>query len=40
MDYLVVHELAHIIHPTHSEAFCNLVDKIIQKINSFIPLFG
>lgn len=29
LDYIVVHELAHLIHPNHTEAFWNEVDKIL-----------
>jgi len=29
LDYIVVHELAHLIHPNHTEAFWNEVDKVL-----------
>lgn len=29
LDYIVVHELAHLIHPNHSELFWNEIDKIL-----------
>jgi len=29
LDYIVVHELAHLLHPNHTEAFWNEVDKVI-----------
>jgi len=29
LDYIVVHELAHLIHPNHTEAFWNEVDKVM-----------
>ncbi len=29
LDYIVVHELAHMLHPTHNQKFWNLVDKIL-----------
>jgi predicted metal-dependent hydrolase len=31
LDYIVVHELAHLIHLNHSPAFWNLVDKILPS---------
>jgi predicted metal-dependent hydrolase len=29
LDYIVVHELAHLLHPTHSRAFWSEIDKLI-----------
>jgi hypothetical protein len=29
LDYIVVHELAHLIHANHTEAFWNEVDKVL-----------
>ena len=29
LDYIVVHELAHLIHSNHTEAFWNEVDKVM-----------
>ena len=29
LDYVIVHELCHILEPTHNSAFWNLVDKLI-----------
>jgi len=29
IDYIVVHELAHLIQPRHTDAFWNVVDKIL-----------
>jgi predicted metal-dependent hydrolase len=29
LDYIVVHELAHLIHPNHTQAFWNEVDKVM-----------
>ena len=29
LDYIIVHELAHILHPNHTEAFWNEVDKTL-----------
>ncbi|NQZ60274.1 MAG: M48 family metallopeptidase [Lentisphaeraceae bacterium] len=34
LDYIVVHELAHITHPTHNEAFWNEVDKVLPDYHS------
>jgi predicted metal-dependent hydrolase len=29
LDYIVVHELAHLIYPNHTAAFWNQVDKVM-----------
>lgn len=29
LDYIVVHELAHVIHPNHTKSFWNEVDKVM-----------
>ncbi len=29
LDYIIVHEMAHLIHPNHTEAFWNEVDKVV-----------
>ena len=29
LDYIVVHELAHLIHANHTKAFWNEVDKVL-----------
>jgi predicted metal-dependent hydrolase len=29
LDYVVVHELAHLVHPNHTTAFWSLVDKVL-----------
>jgi hypothetical protein len=29
LDYIVVHELVHLIYPNHTEAFWNEVDKVM-----------
>lgn len=31
LDYLVVHDLAHLIHQNHTRAFWNEVDKILPN---------
>jgi predicted metal-dependent hydrolase len=31
LDYIVVHELAHLIHPNHTKAFWNEVDKVMPN---------
>ncbi|MCK4624777.1 MAG: M48 family metallopeptidase [Phycisphaerae bacterium] len=31
LDYIVVHELAHLIHPNHTDAFWNEVDKVMPN---------
>jgi len=31
LDYIVVHELAHLIHPDHTKAFWNEVDKVMPN---------
>ena len=30
LDYIVVHELAHLRYPNHTKAFWNEVDKVMQ----------
>ena len=29
LDYIVVHELVHLVHPNHTEAFWNGLDKVL-----------
>jgi predicted metal-dependent hydrolase len=29
LDYIVVHKLAHLLHPNHTKAFWNEVDKVM-----------
>ena len=29
LDYIVVHELAHLVHHTHTDAFWALVDRVL-----------
>ncbi|MFD2696432.1 M48 family metallopeptidase [Mesonia sediminis] len=36
LHYIVVHELVHLIHPNHSKAFWNEVDKILPKYDEQI----
>jgi predicted metal-dependent hydrolase len=36
LNYIVVHELAHIIHPNHSSEFWNTVDKVMANYDSQI----
>ncbi|MDH4462066.1 MAG: SprT family zinc-dependent metalloprotease [Flectobacillus sp.] len=36
LNYIVVHELAHIIHPNHSPEFWNTVDKVLANYDSQI----
>jgi predicted metal-dependent hydrolase len=31
LDYIVVHELAHLIYPNHTTAFWNEVDKVMPN---------
>ena len=31
LDYIVVHELVHLIHPDHTKAFWNEVDKVMPN---------
>ncbi len=34
LSYIVVHELAHLIHPNHTNAFWNEIDKVYPKYDS------
>lgn len=43
LHYIVVHELVHLIHPNHSEAFWNEVDKVLpsfQREKEWLKLNG
>ncbi|RFC53182.1 M48 family metallopeptidase [Brumimicrobium aurantiacum] len=43
LHYIVVHELAHLIHPNHSTDFWNEVDKILPNYDkhvNWLKLYG
>jgi predicted metal-dependent hydrolase len=43
IDYIVVHELAHLIHSNHTQAFWNEVDKVMpdyQERKEWLRLNG
>jgi predicted metal-dependent hydrolase len=43
IDYIIVHELAHLKHPTHTEAFWSMVDRVLpdyQERKDWLRLNG
>jgi len=43
LDYLVVHELAHLLHENHTQAFWNEIDKVLpdyQKQVEWLRVHG
>ena len=43
IDYIIAHELTHLIHPNHTDAFWNQLDKVMpdfQERKSWLKLYG
>jgi predicted metal-dependent hydrolase len=43
IDYIIIHELAHLIHKNHTDAFWNTVDKVLpdyQQRKEWLRKYG
>jgi predicted metal-dependent hydrolase len=36
LNYIVVHELVHLVHPNHTQAFWNEIDKVIPNYDRYV----